>query len=259
MTAKCSINFSSQLLSVVARTHAKGKFFPYHLHKKEERFLIIKFCSLHIGSDSGGPMFVQEGDVQTQIGVISWGLGCGQPKKPGVYASVAHHHDFIMDVVCEKLGSEEICKDHPSYVSAPSSHPSEARSEPPSETPSASPSRSLVPSDLPSMTPSFEPSSQPEHEADSLETSDEAGEETTKSSSGVRTRPLSTAESCGGICYNSSPPIMKNPFQIVSLPNGNRQPCYIIDFVLKMQTQKADTNFCSIQAEEAQNAGCQCS
>lgn len=53
--------------------------------------------------DSGGPLFHQgqNGDVgQTQVGIVSWGTGCAQAGKPGVYASVAYHHDWIQDIVC---------------------------------------------------------------------------------------------------------------------------------------------------------------
>lgn len=38
--------------------------------------------------DSGGPLFATEGGRQVQIGVVSYGLGCGVPTFPGVYAEV---------------------------------------------------------------------------------------------------------------------------------------------------------------------------
>lgn len=53
--------------------------------------------------DSGGPLFYQGagGDSdQTVVGVVSWGSGCAQPAKPGVYASVAYFYDWIKNTVC---------------------------------------------------------------------------------------------------------------------------------------------------------------
>mmetsp|Transcript_27844 Transcript_27844/g.67746 ORF Transcript_27844/g.67746 Transcript_27844/m.67746 type:complete len:538 (+) Transcript_27844:18-1631(+) len=268
--------------------------------------------------DSGGPMFVQEGYAQTQIGVISWGQGCGRPKKPGVYASVAYHHGFIMDVVCKTLNSEEICKDHPSYVPptpSPSSIPSEAPSETPSDLPSAGPSQSLAPSDLPSPYPSSTPSAGssaapsdapsvapsqspsgmpsvppseslapsdlpslspskvrtemsqspvsesrlfPEIVDSSSEPTDAPSNPPSTFSSGFLIRPANAPHSCRGICYEPWALTMKNPHEIVTLPNNTRQPCFLLDFFVKMQKENVENNLCLKQALEAQNAGCQC-
>ena len=38
--------------------------------------------------DSGGPLFGSSGGTRTQIGIVSYGLGCGVPTQAGVYSEV---------------------------------------------------------------------------------------------------------------------------------------------------------------------------
>ncbi|XP_047493192.1 trypsin-1-like [Penaeus chinensis] len=51
--------------------------------------------------DSGGPLVTEEGGEVKQIGVVSWGFGCGQPNSPGVYARVTSYLSWISSYVTE--------------------------------------------------------------------------------------------------------------------------------------------------------------
>ena len=66
---------------------------------------LTQICAgLEIGSvdacygDSGGPLVVPLGDDETswlQVGVVSWGAGCGEPGHPAVYTEVAAFADWL--------------------------------------------------------------------------------------------------------------------------------------------------------------------
>lgn len=54
--------------------------------------------------DSGGPLVAKAGDGRwTQIGIVSWGKGCGQAGFPGVYTRVSAYADWIKSVVGRDL------------------------------------------------------------------------------------------------------------------------------------------------------------
>ncbi|KAB0404959.1 hypothetical protein E2I00_016970 [Balaenoptera physalus] len=62
-----------------------------------DRFLTKKNSDSRKGGDSGGPLVCMKDDHMTLVGIISWGLGCGQKGIPGVYTKVTNYLDWVRD------------------------------------------------------------------------------------------------------------------------------------------------------------------
>jgi len=54
--------------------------------------------------DSGGPLscYVKASKSWKLAGLVSWGIDCGLPKKPGVYTKLSHYTDWVWKQVLEK-------------------------------------------------------------------------------------------------------------------------------------------------------------
>ena len=60
--------------------------------------------------DSGGPMLKERGGAVEVVGVVSWGIGCGQPGKLGVYTNVSYYYDWINNHIHKNKDEKNIAQ-----------------------------------------------------------------------------------------------------------------------------------------------------
>jgi trypsin len=70
--------------------------------------------------DSGGPIINEFGN---QVGIVSWGYGCGRSDYPGVYARVSDAFDWINEQICELSDFKPESCGNPIPTDAPTAAP----------------------------------------------------------------------------------------------------------------------------------------
>nr|WP_246616453.1 trypsin-like serine protease [Thaumasiovibrio subtropicus] len=78
--------------------------------------------------DSGGPIVINQGGTITQLGIVSWGIGCARPEKYGVYSDIAALRPFIDDIIGNQPPTQNVSVGYTPHQSLSSFHVGEVKS-----------------------------------------------------------------------------------------------------------------------------------
>jgi len=113
----------------------------------------------HCQGDSGGPLIVRgdnpEEDIE--IGIVSWGTGCGD--LPMVYARVSEAYDWIAESVCDESDDPPNSLCGPPPTLEPTDMPTESPTPNPKNVPTLRPTRN--PTRRPTRNPTRNPTRRP--------------------------------------------------------------------------------------------------
>lgn len=115
--------------------------------------------------DSGGPLFLRQGEGFSQVGIVSFGSGCARPNRPGVYSRISGAYDWIQEQICDLSSEPPTSCQEVLGTLKPSTYPTANHSEEPSRfptpTPTSRPSRVASSRPSPIPTTSYQPSLRP--------------------------------------------------------------------------------------------------
>lgn len=85
---------------------------------------VLHPCSVQ--GDSGGALVCQDELAWRLVGIVSWGRGCAEPNRPGVYTNVPQLLPWIYGVTEVRRQTAALRREtpRPALLSAPCPHPS---------------------------------------------------------------------------------------------------------------------------------------